>query len=502
MILRTHQALLCFALTGLLSNSCTTLFRSENQAAVPATAAKNDDKLSTDTALVPKRESKELHQMIAEVDSEVSEFGKEVEAESEETTVSAETKPAPSPSNQANSPQNRDPEFPLEINESVERWIEYFTVKDRERFQRFLERGAQYQSGIQATLEELDVPGELYFLAMIESGFVIRATSHVGAGGIWQFMPATGRRYGLKVDRYVDERRDVLRATQAAALYLKDLHNVFQSWYLAMAAYNAGEMRILGAIMRSGSRDFWTLVKKKALPKETMEYIPKFLAAAIIGHNPQRFGFTVPKPADFIDATLVAVPSPIRLESVAQATGLQANELRELNTHLSKGVTPPNQRDYEIWVPSEHVNQVRNKISDLHGSRLGRNVALADVREDGVREADVARDVPTSIKVKRGDTLKKIAKRYHKSVAYLKRLNNLTSSRLRPGTELKLSGAPVVVMAASNSTIRYRVRRGDNLDKIARRFGMSIEELKVANDLRRSRIRIGQLLNVRKRDAG
>lgn len=495
MNLRSHQALLCVALTAMLS-SCATV--APNTTPANTSGAINSDKPASDDALVPKRESKELHQMIAQVDSEVSEFGQEAEADAEEASIGKAVKPpVVSPSTQANSPQNRDPEFPLEINENVERWIEYFTVKDRERFQRFLERGTQYQAGIQATLEELDVPGELYFLAMIESGFVIRATSHVGAGGVWQFMPATGRRYGLKVDRYVDERRDVLRATQAAALYLKDLHNVFQSWYLAMAAYNAGEVRILSAIMKSGTRDFWTLVQKKALPKETMDYIPKFLAAAIIGHNPQRFGFNVPTPAEFKDSTLVAVPSPVRLETVAQAINLNVAELLEINTHLSKGVTPPNQREYEIWVPSEHVDRVRGKLADIGAARLGHSVAVADAGDEGVREVEAERDVPAMIKIKRGDSLKKIAKRYHKSVGYLKRVNNLTSSRLRPGTQLRLSGAPVVAVA-KNSTIRYRVRRGDNLDKIARRFGMSIEELKSTNDLRRSRLRIGQLLNVRK----
>ena len=175
--------------------------------------------------------------------------------------------------------------IPLEINADVERWLEFFTMKDRERFTRFLERGSRYKTMIYAVLKEQGIPTELYYQAMIESGFATHATSTASAVGIWQFIPGTGRRYGLRIDQYVDERRDPMRATIAAAMYLKDLHNVFQNWYLAMAAYNAGEGRILGAIMRSGTRDFWEMVKKRSLPSETMNYIPKFLAATTIGHN-------------------------------------------------------------------------------------------------------------------------------------------------------------------------------------------------------------------------
>ena len=156
--------------------------------------------------------------------------------------------------------------IPLEINDKVEKWINYFTKKDRDRFQRFLNRGEKYRKMIQAVLADQGIPTDLYYLAMIESGFSVKARSHASAVGVWQFIRATGRRYGLKIDYYVDERQDPMRSTIAASLYLKDLHLVFNSWYLAMASYNAGESRIMGSIMKQSSRDFWQLVRKNALP--------------------------------------------------------------------------------------------------------------------------------------------------------------------------------------------------------------------------------------------
>ena len=192
-------------------------------------------------------------------------------------------------------PTPKKHQIPFEFNKRVAEWISYFSQKDRERFQRFLDRAEPYREAVENILEENGVPSDLYYLGMIESGFVVQAKSHAKAVGVWQFMRPTGKLYGLGVDAYVDERKDPIRATEAAAKLMRDLYREFHSWYLAMAAYNAGLGRIRGAVKRGHSNDFWELVEKKVLPRETMDYVPKFLAARYIGENPDVFAFYINK---------------------------------------------------------------------------------------------------------------------------------------------------------------------------------------------------------------
>ena len=190
----------------------------------------------------------------------------------------------------------------LEENKFVKVWIDYFTKYDRERLKRFLKRGQQFKEIVQNTLKENDLPQELYYLAMIESGYQNHARSSAQAVGVWQFISGTATRYGLKVDHFVDERKDPIRSTEAAAKYLRDLYNVFGSWHLAMAAYNAGEMRVLRAIFKARTRNFWELVESKALPRETSEYVPKFIAMSLIAENPEKYSLE-------IDDNIVSYPS-------------------------------------------------------------------------------------------------------------------------------------------------------------------------------------------------
>ncbi|RZA12253.1 MAG: hypothetical protein EOP10_31685, partial [Proteobacteria bacterium] len=260
--------------------------------------------------------------------------------------------------------------IPVEINKDVDRWIDYFANKNHDAFQRFLDRGQPYKKMIVATLRDSGVPTELYYLAMIESGFVLHATSTASAVGFWQFIPASGRRYGLRVDQVVDERRDPWRATVAASLYLADLNNVFNSWYLAMAAYNAGEGRIMGAIMRGKTRDFWELVRLKVLPSETMDYIPKVLAAYIVGKNPEKYGFRVPNAQSHEAFVGVTVPSPINLASVADETSIPLESLQKFNPHLKAGITPRDASTYKIWIPKRYAEEFKDKADRLAEHRM------------------------------------------------------------------------------------------------------------------------------------
>jgi len=319
-------------------------------------------------------------------------------------------------------------EVPFEFNQKVADWIRYFSQNDRERFQRFLDRGEPYRETVENILEENHVPVDLYYLGLIESGFNFRAKSHASAVGVWQFIRSTGRIYGLDVDPYIDERKDPIRATEAAARHLRDLYREFHSWYLAMAAYNAGPGRIRGAVRRGRTNDFWELVRKRVLPRETMDYVPKFLAARYIGENPDLFAFYLNEEKKYPNVELVKVPSPIRFSSIEKICKIPSGSLEFVNPHYLRGYTHPGQKTDEIWVPEESVKLVQSHFSSLKSS-------VIHIRPIRTRRKQ---GVPIYV-VRRGDSLFKIAHRRGLSVAYLKRVNGLRSSKVYPGQHLKLS---------------------------------------------------------------
>lgn len=324
-------------------------------------------------------------------------------------------------------------QIPFEFNQKVADWIQYFSQKDRERFQRFLDRGEPYREVIENILEENQVPVDLYYLGMIESGFSTHAKSHAKAAGVWQFMRGTGKEYGLSSDAYVDQRLDPIRATEAAAKMLRDLYRDFHSWYLAMAAYNAGPGRIRSAIRRAGTNDFWELVERKKLPRETMEYVPKFLAARYIGENPELFAFYLNEEKKYPNVELVKVPSPIPFGSIEKTCGMPEGTLSFVNPHYLKSYTHPGHSFDEIWVPENYKKVVEEK---------SRALASETIRVKPVREkiAPVPERVPLYL-VRKGDNLKNIARKRGLSVAYLKRVNALKSDRVVPGQRLKLAAS-------------------------------------------------------------
>jgi membrane-bound lytic murein transglycosylase D len=324
-------------------------------------------------------------------------------------------------------------DIPFAFNQKVAAWIQYFSQRDRERFQRFLDRGEPYREAVENILEENNVPIDLYYLGMIESGFNFRAKSHAKAVGVWQFMRSTGKMYGLGVDAYVDERKDPIRATEAAAKHLRDLYREFKSWYLAMAAYNAGSGRIRGAVRRGKTNDFWELVQKRVLPRETMEYVPKFLAARYIGENPDLFAFYINEEKKYPNVELVKVPSPLRFSTIEKTCNIPSGELSFVNPHYVQDYTHPGQKTDEIWVPEAYSKTVASNYSNLQGEVIH----IKPIREAKVSRARAA-VVPVYV-VRRGDSLQKIARKRGLSVAYLKRVNGLRSSKVLPGQRLKLA---------------------------------------------------------------
>jgi membrane-bound lytic murein transglycosylase D len=373
-----------------------------------------------------------------------------------------------------------DPDIPDDMKNKVDAWVEYFSVKDRDRFQRFIGRGGKFKGMIQSVLREQGVPTDIFYLAMIESGFSVRAKSHASAVGVWQFISGTGRRYGLRIDNYVDERRDAMRATVAASMYLKDLHNVFNSWYLAMAAYNSGENRVLRAIMKHNTRDFWKLVRLKGLPKETMNYIPKVIAASRIGHNMDRYGFE-PGVERYPTLKAISVPSPVKLSEISKRSGISVSILKKYNPNIKKSMTPPGAKTYKFWVPIQHEKKMMASLASLSTKKI-----------KGLRYSRTASKSSVH-KVRRGESLSTIASKYRITVRTLKANNKLRSNRIYAGQRLKIYSKKV----AASSYKRHRVRRGENLSSIAKKFGTSVSKLKKINRIRRTTIYAGQLIKVK-----
>lgn len=242
--------------------------------------------------------------------------------------------------------------------------VDYQTTM-RPTLERALQRGSKYLPSMKSTLREEGVPPEFaYGVPIVESGYSLQATSHAGAVGPWQFIRGTGQRYGLRIDGYVDERRDPEKATRAAARYLRDLYDRFGDWHLALAAYNTGEGNIERIRENRGCEDFWEMRDRGYLPSETSEYVPKVIAAMEVAKEPRRYGIEVVKspPARF---DTIQVTRPISLQAVARLTGSDVDTIRELNPALKRGVVPPD--GYEVRLPE--------------GTRDQFTVALASYRE-------------------------------------------------------------------------------------------------------------------------
>jgi membrane-bound lytic murein transglycosylase D len=261
--------------------------------------------------------------------------------------------------------------LPLHVNERVRYWLGRFTTDQRPTMELFLAHEEVYGSIIRDKLRARGMPQELLYLAGIESGFQPRATSAVAAAGVWQFMGPTAQQYGLRVDDYVDERRDPIRATDAALAYLQDLHDRYGSWYLAAAAYNAGPSRVDRALRRTdvtSSDDeavFWEI--QEHLPRETREYVPRMIAASLLAREAVEFGFGNVVREGPYTFDRVWVPGGTSLWTVAEATASEMAALRALNPHLRQGIVPPG-GSYELRVPVGSTHQV---VASIGGGPWG-----------------------------------------------------------------------------------------------------------------------------------
>ena len=315
-------------------------------------------------------------------------------------------------------PSSSHPTFniPIVVNEAVERFIHYFQTSNRRHFTRWLERSSRYIPVMQEILKEQGLPTDLVYLAMIESGFNHQALSWASAVGPWQFIRGTAQRYGLKINWWIDERKDPLKATLAASQYLKDLYDMFNSWFLAAAGYNAGENKIKRAILKHNTQDFWELTRYRYLKPETKQYIPKFIAAALITKNPEKYGFEDIAYKDRWAYDLVTVDQPVDLRTVATVLDVKYADIRYLNPELRRWCTPPDADEYALRIP------------------LGtKEMFLANY--DKIVPKD--KTIFHAHRIQSGDTLYALARQYGTSIHPIMELNKIKSARLlQPGRYL------------------------------------------------------------------
>jgi membrane-bound lytic murein transglycosylase D len=371
--------------------------------------------------------------------------------------------------------------IPLVENQWVQREIKSFQTVERRAFEEAYRRSGLYRPMILEELRQEGLPEQLSWIPLIESAFKPRALSRARALGMWQFIRSTGYRYGLKQDKYVDERMDPVKATRAAIQYMVELHKMFGDWTTAIAAYNCGEAAVQ-RVIRYQKIDyfdsFWDIFAN--LPFETARHVPRFIATLLIVGDPAKYGFELPAPEPPLAFDTIRVNAAFRLATLSQKLGLDAALLVGLNPELRHDSTP--NYEYDLRVPAGY----------------GETCLASIVTLPQYIPPDVVTDRHT---VRRGDTLGAIARRYRTSVDAIKRLNGLRGNLIRVGQVLRVpsrggveTAAAPVPQAKPGETITYVVRNGDNLFQIAKTYGTTVELIKAANGLDSDIITVGQKL--------
>lgn len=365
---------------------------------------------------------------------------------------------------------------PVDANARVAASIRFFQTRGRKTYLTWMRRAGRYRDLIVPILRDEGVPEDFFYLAMIESGFNPRAYSRAHASGLWQFIRHTARLEGLTINHWVDERRDPVRSTRAAARHLKALYANLGDWRLASAAYNAGPGRVSRAIARAGIRDFWSL----ELPTETRNYVPLFMAAVVISKDPALFGFDAVVVDPPVRYEVARLSRYVDLKVAARIMGVSVKVLRQLNPELRRVITPPKSRSYHLRVPPGKATVLVREYARLPASE-----------RTGVYE----------YLVQRGDNISSIAAAFGVSIRLIANANSLSNANLiHPGQTLYVPAAEGVrvtrSVGRSGAGVGYKVRRGDSLSTIARRFGVTVAQLRAWNGLRGDLIRPGQQLRV------
>lgn len=386
--------------------------------------------------------------------------------------------------------------IPLDINRRVKLALQYFQTKGRKVFTIWLQRAGKYEKMIKDILREEGLPLDLTYLAMIESGFNPKARSYARASGMWQFIYATGSHYGLRADWWFDERRDPLLATRAAARHLKDLYDRFGHWYLALAGYNYSPGKLASKIRRYKTNDFW---KIKGLPRQTRNYVPTYIAATLIAKEPHKYGFFV-ETSPPVEFDSVKISECVDLDVVAKCVNSTFEEIKALNPAVMRWCTPPGVKNFTLNIPKgtkELFKTEYAKIPDEQKRSYKRH------------------------KIRSGETISGIARRYATSISVIKKMNNLRSNRIRAGNYLIIPVAqnetyyktfkPVVYKSSRKKSSRrkpvtnvqghkkvtYLVKKGDTLGHIAELYNTRASKIRYWNGIAYGRhIYPNQKLNI------
>ena len=377
-------------------------------------------------------------------------------------------------------------EIPVLINKHVQREIDLFTTgREKKFFRNAYKRSGRYRPFIVNALKEAGLPSELSWLPLIESGYKVKALSKARALGLWQFIPSTGYKFGLKRDLYIDERMDPVKSTGAAIGYLTELHKLFGDWTTALAAYNCGEGRVLRLIRKQNLNyldNFWDLYER--LPLETARYVPRFLATLHIINNPEKYHLDEIETDSPLEYETVVINKQIHLKDASAHAHIPYKQLKELNPELRYQVLPPT--DYSLRVPTGKSNIMQAKVEELPLRQPPRNRYVYH-------------------RVRPGETLSTIARRHRTSVRRIMRANNMRRSHyIVAGKKIKIPvgrGTPVAAThrpAKKNlNATRHVVRRGDSLWIIAKRYGTTTKQIQTLNKLKSTNLHIGQVLKIR-----
>jgi len=376
--------------------------------------------------------------------------------------------------------------IPITYNQKVASIIKFFQNEGRSSFQKWLNRISRYKPIILPILEEEGVPPELFYLAMIESGLNPKAYSYAHASGVWQFIASTGKMYGLKKNWWIDERRDFEKSTRAAARYLKDLYEEFDDWYLAFAAYNCGSGRVRKVIKRQNTDDYWKLSR---LPAQTRNYVPNIMAAIFIANNPAKYGFALIEDGK-MEWITIDIDKAVSLEVIGECANLDIGLLQHYNPELKQGTLPP--LDDGQTYPFRMPIGVSSDFDSL----------FAEVEVEKIQEV-----VFLEHKVKRGESLWLIARKYDVRIQDIVSINKLAKAKyIRTGHVLQIPTEgydiyrkKVMTKSAGSKQIFYTVRSGDTLSEIAMVYRTSVKKIKKWNGLRSDRIYTGQKLKIWKK---